>query len=76
MTREVRHALLVGAQGQRLAHDLIDVDHRARRLPLARERKEVPARFARRAPTRSRIVSSPAYGPSSRSAAMTAVRPS
>ena len=41
MTRDVRDALLVGAQRQRLAHDLIDVHHRARRLPLARERQQV-----------------------------------
>ena len=34
-------ALLVGAQRQRLAHDLVEVDHRARRLPLARERQQV-----------------------------------
>ena len=38
---DVRDALLVGAQRQRLAHDLVDVDHRARRLPLARERQQV-----------------------------------
>ena len=38
---DVRDALLVGAQRQRLAHDLIDVDHRARRLALARERQQV-----------------------------------
>ena len=41
MTRDVRDALLVGAQRERLAHDLVDVDHRARRLPLARERQQV-----------------------------------
>ena len=38
---DVRDALLVGAQRQRLAHHLVDVDHRARRLPLARERQQV-----------------------------------
>ena len=39
--RDVRDALLVGAQRQRLAHDLVHVHHRARRLPLAREGQQV-----------------------------------
>ena len=38
---DVGHALLVGAQRQRFAHDLIDVHHRARRLALAREGEQV-----------------------------------
>ena len=45
-------ALLVGAQRQRFAHDLVDVDHRARRLALAREGQQVADDVARRAPTR------------------------
>ena len=39
--RDVRDALLVGAQRERLAHDLVHVHHRARRLPLAREGQQV-----------------------------------
>ena len=38
---DVAQALLVRAQGQRLAHDLVEVHHRARRVPLAREGEEV-----------------------------------
>ena len=38
---DVRDALLVRAQRQRFAHHLVDVDHRARRLPLAREGQQV-----------------------------------
>ena len=38
---DVGDALLVGAQRQRLAHDLVHVDHRARRLALAREGEQV-----------------------------------
>ena len=38
---DVGDALLVGAQRQRLAHDLIEVDHRARALPLAREGQQL-----------------------------------
>ena len=38
---DVRHALLVRSQGQRLADHLIQVDHRARRLALAREGQQV-----------------------------------
>ena len=34
-------ALIVGAQGERLAHDLVQIDHRARRVPLAREGQQV-----------------------------------
>ena len=49
---DVAEALLVRAQRQRLAHDLIDVDHRARRLALAREGQQVADDLARRAPTR------------------------
>ena len=45
-------ALLVGAQRQRFAHDLVDVDHRARRVALARERQQVADDLARRARTR------------------------
>ena len=37
----LRDALFVGAQRQRFAHHLVDVHHRARRLPLARERQQV-----------------------------------
>ena len=33
--------LLVGAKRQRLAHDLVEVDHRARGLALAGERQQV-----------------------------------
>ena len=50
--RDVADALLVGAQRQRLAHDLVEVDHRARRVALARERQQVADDLARRAPTR------------------------
>ena len=39
---EVCDALIVGAQGECLANHLIDVDHRARRLTLARECQQVP----------------------------------
>ena len=38
---DVRDALLVRSQREGLAHDMIQVDHRARRLPLARERQEI-----------------------------------
>ena len=38
---DVRDALLVRAQRERFAHDLVDVHHGARRLPLARERQKV-----------------------------------
>ena len=38
---DVRHALFVGAQRERLPCDLIDVHHRPRRLPLAREGEKV-----------------------------------
>ena len=38
---DVRDALLVGAQRQRFAHHLVQVHHRARALPLARERQEL-----------------------------------
>ena len=41
MTVMFDDALLVGAQRQRFAHDLIHVHHRARRLALARERQQV-----------------------------------
>ena len=41
MMRDVADPLLVRAQRQRLAHDLVHVDHRARRLALARERQQV-----------------------------------
>ena len=39
--RDVADALLVGAQRQRLAHDLVEIDHRARRVALAREGQQV-----------------------------------
>ena len=35
-------ALLIGAEGERFAGDLIHVHHRPRRLPLPRERQQVP----------------------------------
>ncbi len=38
---DVRHALLVRPQRHRLARHLIHIHHRARRLPLAREREQV-----------------------------------
>ena len=38
---DVVQALLVGAEGQGLADDLIHIDHRARRVPLAGERQQV-----------------------------------
>ena len=38
---DVRDALLVRAQRQRLAHHFVDVDHRPRRLSLAGERQQV-----------------------------------
>ena len=38
---DVREPLLVGAQRQRLADDLVEVDHRARGLPLAGKRQQV-----------------------------------
>ena len=38
---DVGRALLVGAKRQRLAHDLVQIDRRARRVPLARERLQV-----------------------------------
>ena len=49
---DVRDALLVGAQCQRLADHLVQVHHRARALPLARERQEVADDLAPRVPTR------------------------
>ena len=39
--RDVGDALFVGAQGERLAHDLIEIDGRPGRVPLARERLQV-----------------------------------
>ena len=39
--RDVGDALFVRAQRQRFAHHLVHVDHRARRLPLAREGQQV-----------------------------------
>ena len=39
--RDIREPLLVRAKRERLPHDLVHVDHRARRLPLARERQQV-----------------------------------
>ena len=39
---DVGDALLVRPERQRLAHDVVDVHHRARRVPLAREREQVP----------------------------------
>ena len=38
---DVRDTLVVRAQRQRLTHDVVDVDHGARRLPLAREGQQV-----------------------------------
>ena len=38
---DVGHALLVGAEGQRIAQDVIQVHHRARALALAREGEQV-----------------------------------
>ena len=38
---DVRDALLVRAQRERLAHDVVEVHHRARGVPLAREGEEV-----------------------------------
>ena len=38
---DVGDALLVGAERQRLAHDLVDVDHRASRLAFARKGEQV-----------------------------------
>ena len=38
---DVRDLLFVGAQRERFANDLIEIDHRARGLPLAREGEEV-----------------------------------
>jgi hypothetical protein len=37
----VADALLVSAQGERFAYDMIEIDHRARRVALAREREQV-----------------------------------
>ena len=39
--RDVGDPLIVGAKRQRLAHDLIDVDHRPRRLTLPREGEQI-----------------------------------
>ena len=39
--RDVGEPLIVGAQRERFAHDLIHVDHRPRRLALAREGQQV-----------------------------------
>ena len=50
--RDVGDALFVGAQAERLADDVVEVDHRPRALPLAREGQQVaddaggPLRFA------------------------------
>ena len=39
---DVAGALIVGAQGECLTHDLVEIDHRARGVPLARERQQIP----------------------------------
>ena len=41
MVVDVVDALLVGAQRQRFPDDLIEIDHRPRRVPLAREGQQV-----------------------------------
>ena len=63
--RDVRDALLVRAQRQRLAHDLVDVHHRPRRLTLAREGQQVADDAAARSDS-PRIVSRPRRTGSSR----------